>query len=303
MTTSFNHTLLKQGYVPILEQVKDKRRLEMSPPIGLLDFIYDVEHALPNIKVCLDNHNTAWVYNEDSRFAAGKIGFGDFRYRGTGEFNYMVHSDNITNNKYADYSAQYRMKMSKNKDTAIKSAKAFLRNPTVDQVHKTIRDNVRSSMTAVRRAKQEELNAHAATLFGIRHTAPRSDAIAMQEMASLYMNNPDVLSPVARDSMETYNKLCAEYHEVNDTGDLQLVLVNRTNSGYRIYVSERKDTNHSWYGMNTTTLQYDIYTEDTVPVVYRERIAVLNMVPNDTYTPNVGYKYAEGVYYVHPDQR
>lgn len=94
----------------------------------LQTFMNRLQGVFRGVKFAKMMANKVWVYYPDEPYPMGYIGYGDFRTETVGDDQYMVGSRKITNDKYADYQDQFRMKMSGNIDTAIRNAKRFLRN-------------------------------------------------------------------------------------------------------------------------------------------------------------------------------
>ena len=88
-------------------------------------------------------HRIVFVYHDWKPLTMGQIGYGNFRNEG-GEDNFMVASPQISNEKYAKYSDQYHMKMTKNHEVAVANTKKFLRDISTLQLSTHFHGSVRT---------------------------------------------------------------------------------------------------------------------------------------------------------------
>lgn len=84
-------------------------------------------------------------FYDDCPLAIGTMGF-DRVQESTNDYFFYVDAPTISNNRYADYSTQHHMAMSKNADKALANAKRYLRRPNVFECadfywHRETRDN------------------------------------------------------------------------------------------------------------------------------------------------------------------
>ena len=123
------------------------------------------------------NADKLWVC-DDSPFPLGFIAYGNYTDAGKGS-KYVVGSRVIENNKYASYSNQHWMLMSKNKSTALRNAKRYLRGWIAGEIAEgSIQGFQRARMKVVDELKSE-LREHKGEMSLIANTSKDNTAYDM----------------------------------------------------------------------------------------------------------------------------
>jgi len=123
------------------------------------------------------NADKLWVC-DDNPFPLGFIGYGNYTDAGKGT-KYVVGSRVIENNKYASYSNQHWMLMSKNIDTALRNAKRYLRGWVAGEIAEgSIRDFQRAREKVVGELRSE-LREHKGEMSLIANTSKDNTAYDM----------------------------------------------------------------------------------------------------------------------------
>ena len=120
------------------------------------DFAKDLKVEMPWVSFRQDHKyaDKLWVC-DDSPFPLGFIAYGNYTDSGKGD-KHVVGSRTITNNKYATYSNQHWMLMSKNRSAALRNAKRHLRGWVAGEMAEgSIQDFQRARMKVVDELKGE----------------------------------------------------------------------------------------------------------------------------------------------------
>ena len=118
-----------------------------------------------------------WVC-DDSPYPLGFIAYGNYTDAGKGD-KYVVGSRTITNNKYASYSNQHWMLMSKNNESAMRNAKRHLRGWVPGEIAEgSIQDFQRARMKVVDELRGE-LREHKGEMSLIANTSKDNTAYDM----------------------------------------------------------------------------------------------------------------------------
>jgi len=118
-----------------------------------------------------------WVC-DDSPFPLGFIAYGNYTDAGKGS-KYVVGSRVIENNKYASYSNQHWMLMSKNKSTALRNAKRYLRGWIAGEMAEGSIQDFQRARTKVVDELKGELREHKGEMSLIANTSKDNTAYDM----------------------------------------------------------------------------------------------------------------------------
>ena len=277
----------------VSELLSDKiqsKRATINQPIGLGDFGYEVEQAIPGCKVVPVDHMWSWVYMPDDHFAMGKIGYGVFSQNGKGGHTYTVQCRTIQNGKYNDYSPQYNMKSSTSRPTAVKNAKKFLRRFSPVEAAKVVAKSAKDSIHEMKRSLRDDMAKIENTLFGSSlSTYRQEEPLLLTEMMHLMKSGHKFFTPKLADKLAQYVGLTQERDNAATAYNMWFVQVGKQ----RVDVVPVDD-------LTAYTSDYgDIQTYyDEVPEEIAGKVAVLSMVEDNTYVHGVGFKEEDGLYYV-----
>ena len=263
-------------------------------PSGLCLFKTKVSEAFRGVSFAKMGENRLWVYYPDEPYPMGYIGYGDFRTEVSGDDQYVVSSRTIVNEKYGSYQDQHKMKMTVNIETAIRNARRFLRNFSPQEMAK---------------AKL--------------HTVANQSQDSLGNISTEYRNK---MRQLFDHESSSSNKMLTELRNLVDTGhefvdaafgselramfellDNQKALKDKPIHMYFVRVSEKfgKQTFDVGTIDNVQKPSYQVemsnefkrYTDD-LPEEIMGKLSVLTMVENDSYVDDVGYRAAEGMFYV-----
>ena len=253
-----------------------------------------VSEAFRGVSFAKMGGNRLWVYYPDEPYPMGYIGYGDFRTETVGEDQYMVGSRTITNDKYGSYQDQHNMKMTGNVETAIRNAKRFLRNFSPQEMAK-------SKLRTVCSQSQDSL--------GDISTEYRNK---MRELFDHESRNTNKMLTELRNLVDTSHEFVdaafgSELRAMFELSDNQKALKDKPIHMYFVRVSEKfgKQTFDVGTIDNVQKSSYQVemsnefkrYTDD-LPEEIMGKLSVLTMVENDSYVDDVGYRAAEGMFYV-----
>ena len=277
----------------IIEQ-HDDLVLNSNQPFGLMNFTDAVSKAIPGCRITPESNQWSWVYMPDDHYAMGMIGFGDFRDSGEETLMYTVKSRNIANGKYNDYSRQHHMTMSIKLETAVKNARAYLRRytprETMELTYKWLRYALRDEVDKLRTETFRAMN-HA---FGVT----RPDNRITMEMRRLLDTEHSFLDPTHADDLRAAFAAEAAYKEIQEPLNMSFVQVLPYRDTQRLDLAHLDNCERytpDYDGVHSYT-GADIETEVSEDI--RGKVAVLDMLEEETYLAGVGYKVMTGLYYV-----
>ena len=263
-------------------------------PSNLCLFKTKVSEAFRGVSFAKMGGNRLWVYYPDEPYPMGYIGYGDFRTEVSGDDQYIVGSRTIINDKYSSYQDQHNMKMTVNVETAIRNAKRFLRNFSPQEMAK-------SKLRTVCSQSQDSL--------GDISTEYRNK---MRELFDHESRNTNKMLTELRNLVDTGHEFVdaafgSELRAMFELSDNQKALKDKPIHMYFVRVSEKfgKQTFDVGTIDNVQKSSYQVemsnefkrYTDD-LPEEIMGKLSVLTMVENDSYVDDVGYRAAEGMFYV-----
>ena len=253
-----------------------------------------VSEAFRGVSFAKMGGNRLWVYYPDEPYPMGYIGYGDFRTETVGDDQYIVGSRTIINDKYGSYQDQHNMKMTVNVETAIRNARRFLRNFSPQEMAK-------SKLRTVCSQSQDSL--------GDISTEYRNK---MRELFDHESRNTNKMLTELRNLVDTSHEFVdaafgSELRAMFELSDNQKALKDKPIHMYFVRVSEKfgKQTFDVGTIDNVQKSSYQVemsnefkrYTDD-LPEEIMGKLSVLTMVENDSYVDDVGYRAAEGMFYV-----
>lgn len=103
---------------------------EMAPVVDSVVRTFRCKVGVRKPKDTWKFHTPLHFFYDDCPLVIGTMGFGRVQ-ESTNDCFFYVDTPTISNNRYADYSPQHHMAMSKNADKALANAKRYLRRPNV----------------------------------------------------------------------------------------------------------------------------------------------------------------------------
>jgi|VirMetMinimDraft_7_1064189.scaffolds.fasta_scaffold00737_9 hypothetical protein len=252
-------------------------------------------------KKCRRNTSSYWLYRDDCPYVLGWVGHGNYRADRKGEKMYTVYASTIENNKYSEWRDQYYMRMSINKDTAIRNAKKYMRVMLPrDLAGIRVREATYAVDKVLSEAKTEFNEAKDAVIdvgTSLNSVESFCNSVLIQELSHLVKLDHQFLDSGFKDRLST----------LFEKQDRLIDLKNRSVPLWFVYVYERMGRQvFDVVGINNaqSTWEFTIdphstrYLDTELPEDIMQKLSVLNMIPDDDYVDGVGFNAGEGMFYV-----
>jgi hypothetical protein len=209
---------------------------------------------------------------------------------------YVVHARTIQNGKYAEYNDQHFMKMSVNIDTALKSVKKYIRpyNP-VEMAKMKIRD-VSGAISGVSDEVSTRMREIQGSIVDVRTYGDNSQSRLFTELKHLLTTNHEFVDPSFGTALTDYFQTVEEANQYKG----------RSVPMWFVRVYERFGTqafdvvsidNAENFAPNIGE-ERNTYNADTLPEDIMGKLSVLNILNDEQYVDDVGYRAGEGMFYV-----
>ena len=260
-------------------------------------FMVRVRRVFPKCQFAIatrSSGNVVHVYHDWKPLTMGKIGWGNFRNEG-GEDNFMVASPTIRNEKYASYSDQHSMKLTKKLDVAERNVKSFLRDVSPVDLAEHYGPLTRRSWNATK----SELGDKIRTNFNQMLDLHRHGDTILREFQNLTNTDYKFLDP----EFEARVKEVIALHEQNveamksRCSEMMMVSVEQKGDSAKFTLLHTSDiSNHlnEWSPLGS-------FTEDTLQANHPDvlgKLAMLQMCEVGQWVDGVGWKPTPTVYYV-----
>lgn len=280
----------------LVSQIKDEgeHRAYMGTPCELADFCYDLRRNLRGCMTTIRDQRSVWVYMPDDIFAMGWVGYGEFRDRAQKPVNaFVVCSNHIANEKYSSHSTQYHMKMSVNRDVAMRNAKKFLRRPTPIEVAEYFKQSMRGGASSVESEARQAFNEVKRELFDTSYRSVLPPIAA--ELKILLDSGYEFVDKTIGDNIRKLFETAEEFQEKAQKINAYCVVLHER-LGRTIFEVVTVDDVNNYSAKFHDEVQR--YHEEQVPEDIAGKLAVLSMCAVDQYVPDVGVRAAEKVFYV-----
>jgi hypothetical protein len=247
---------------------------------------------LRGIQFGQNDTRTVYVYRPDDVYPLGLIGYGDWKDTGEPVDTFIVMARTIENNKYSAYNTQHRMKMTINLDTAVKSAKKFLRPWTTQEMATSMWEGCKRAWHQAKHNAEEPLNDLKRKVFD--NVYGRMDKPMHRELIHLARSGHQFMDSDFHQNINAYVKLSDELSDLHESRQHKFIRVyKRWGEVYAdiVYVDSSKA-----YG-GVELLNFMTYAEKDIPEEDAGRVAVLQMMPPVEYVLNVGCNMGDGVFY------
>ena len=233
-----------------------------------------------------------FVYMEGCPYTMGYLHYSDPRENAEQKVNHFcVSAPTIMNEKYADYNQNYAMKMSVNLNQGVKNAKRYLQPvPWGVVAHKNFKQ-VRHSFNNVRNSFQDDFELSMGEL-GMKNKT------LVPELANLIENGHVFLDKELHDKvvdMVAKRKLYEE--DKQKRLDLYFVYA-YIKWGKETYIVIEIDDAQVIASPDWKTMPHTEYDADTLPEQLKGRVMSLNVLEQDTFVDDVGYKVRDNMFYV-----
>ena len=244
------------------------------------------------VKANGNSQHKKFVYMEGCPYTMGYLHFGDPRENAEKNVHHFcVSAPTIMNEKYADYNSNYAMKMSVNLNQGVKNAKRYLQPvPWGVVAHKKFKD-VRHAFNNVRNSFQDDFE------LSMGELGMKNKTLA-PELANLIENGHVFLDKDLQDKvvdMVAKRKLYEE--DKQKRLDLYFVYA-YIKWGKETYIVIEIDDAQAVSTPDWKTMQHTEYDADTLPEQLKGRVMSLNVLEQDTFVDDVGYKVRDNMFYV-----
>lgn len=235
---------------------------------------------------------SVWVYYPNDIFSLGWIGFGDYRDSGDQPPTFVVNSRHIENKKYnSAYSElQHRMKMSVNIDTAITSAKKFLRPWTTHELARHYWGECGSLWSRAKMLAEEPLTDLKNKVFDVRYGS--IDKPHHKELIHLAKTGHQFLDAEFHNNITAFIQLQDELKDLHTPRQHKFIRVYQKFGGTYADIVYVDASNY-----RVDLLNFMTYAEADVPEEDIGRISVLQMANEGDYILNIGCNMGDGVFY------
>ena len=270
----------------------DQVSMEGATYSNLRLFMTKVRECFRGAEFVRRDGNSVWVYYPDEPYPMGFIGYGDFRTEVQGDPQYAVGSRTINNDKYGSYQTQYNMKMTANIVTGVRNAKRYLRNYSLIELAISKQNEVISASGESQRNAGTEYRHSMKRLFDHESTASQM----MIELRNIVDTGHEFIDASFGQDLATMFQFKDSYKELCD----------KPINMYFVRVSQKFGTQTFHVGTVDNVQMFDggaphddfVRYTDNLPEEIMGKLAVLNMVDNETYVDDVGYRVDESMFYV-----
>jgi hypothetical protein len=236
-----------------------------------------------------------WVYVDDELMTRGWIGYGDYQTSRHGDPKFAVYARNISNGKYAEFSIQFRMKMSVNMAPVLKAAKAYLTKYTTHEVEQVYRPDIRTQVNN----KRDHLRNQARNTtngMGISAYGSHKDKI-LRELKHLVMSGHTFTDPDFGQNAQLMVETTEALSCLPDVVPMDFVHIYPTPWETRADILAVPDA-LTTYGQTPTQLTW---VAEELPESVMGKVAVMQMCADEQYVDGVGYRVNEHTFYLHKE--
>jgi len=259
-------------------------------------FEWHVGQAIPRVKIGVRANGTDsayhYVYMDGHPHVMGYLYYGDMR-ENPKDFidHYCVASIFISNGKYADYNNNYNVAMSTNVNQAVRNAKRYLRPVPWGEVSGMHYRKFRHKFSMNRNHYRDEFNASTGKV-GLSRDFLIPELQQLIDSGHMFMDNE-----LHNNIVDMLNKRKA--YQEDKQKDIRCSFV----YGYMKWDTENYvvvDIEKTLAKSQWQTLESITYTADTLPENIKGRVMALNVLDDDMFVDDVGYKVGDNMFYVLP---
>ena len=267
-----------------------------SPCFAVMELRDKIKQSVRGLQFIERNKKSLYIYRDDCPFVLGWIGYGDYRQGGDGTEMYVVHARTIQNGKYAEYHDPHFMKRSVNIDTALKSVKKYIRpyNP-VEMAKLNMRD-VANAIGEVSGAVTSKLSEIKNSIVDVRSYGDNSQSRLFTELKHLLTTNHEFVDPSFGTALVDYFQTVEEANQYKGRSVPMWFVRVYERFGSQAFDVVSIDNAENWnpnIGDERNT-----YNADTLPEDIMGKLSVLNILNDEQYVDDVGYRAGEGMFYV-----
>ena len=272
-------------------------RYHMTNVQAFKEFLDKVRVEIPYLNIIRTGGTSAYFYYEDDAVTAGYVTFGDMRrtIKTVLKPLYHVVSHTIKNPKYADHNDLHHSKSSANPDKAITLLKTHMRRPSLEHVVAVTKDIFCEPARIGDQVRSKSL-ADALNALGVRSSETPA-FYALEQLRGLAL--------LPQDTQATLDKAVNLKAEIaaSSLANLNVVAVQLRGMGEDVTAQYGKMTPTAlsyWYGAMDNPFHDGKYMSavSDLPEEIANRMAVLSIVDDSQYVPEVGVRIGERLFYV-----
>ena len=255
-----------------------------------------VKKAIPRVKIGQRTNGKDgayhYVYMDGHPHVMGYLYYGDLRENPKDYIDhYCVSSTFIHNGKYADYNNNYNVAMSTNLDQALKNAKKYLRPLPWGVVSGIHYRKFRHKFYESRNHYRDEFNASTGKV-GLSRDYLIPELQQLIDSGHVFMDNE-----LHNNIVDMLNKRKAYQEDKQKEIRCSFVYgyMKWNTENYAVVDIEKQPSKSLWHTLESTT-----YTADTLPENIKGRVMALNVLDDDMFVDDVGYKIGDNMFYVLP---
>lgn len=259
-------------------------------------FEWHVGQAIPRVKIGVRANGTDsayhYVYMDGHPHVMGYLYYGDMR-ENPKDFidHYCVSSIFVKNGKYADYNNNHNVAMSTNLNQAVKNAKRYLRPVPWGEVSGMHYRKFRHKFSMSRNHYRDEFNSSTGKV-GLSRDYLIPELQHLIDSGHMFMNKE-----LHDNIVDMLNKRRAYEEDKQKAIRCSFVYgyMKWNVENYVVVDIEKPLTPSLWQ-----TLESKTYTADTLPEQLKGRVMALNVLDDDMFVDDVGYKIGDNMFYVLP---
>lgn len=279
--------------VPVFQQVKDLAdKLRASCPdfkFAPADYEWHNVNGNSELVFC-----SLYVFLDDCPLNVGVIGYGDYRIRrqGGSKNQYMVFSRLIGNAKFGEYRDQHHMKMSDSLDKLVKECLRYLTPYTTQELAKAFVDPLKNNV-------QNRIQALGNEEWDLLRPIVNNTPVLIKELRRLMDEGVEFKDPAFLNFVSNIRDLERRMREEKAKNTkakfVRLRTVGDTKFADLAEVVDIKESkyNEVKFGSPSTTIPAEDLPEDIVG-----KVAVLSILNDGQYAPDVGYKVNDNIFFV-----
>ena len=266
---------------------------------NLYKLFTEVKKVMPSIQPIVVG-SKIYLHFRGDPYTAAWIGYGNFKDTSNGDYNYVVCSPNVENNRYDVHREQHHMRMTGNLQKAVKFISTFTRPyKSLCIAELNLRDvgDAAGSSHAELTVKVTEMQT---TLFGRNYSSTATPVMSEMKhlVASGYSFLDKKLEAEAHEFFELHRKQQISSTLNDNLAATAVMCTGNTVNGEQKFATVRcENLNHYKRKVLQDTHQNYIGA-DKMPDEIKDKVAVLSMMQHGEFVDGVGMRICDEVVYV-----
>ena len=251
-----------------------------------------------------------YVYREGDQYAMGMIDYADFRDTGSAEKKFCLFTPNIDNGKYS-HGKRTHMAESVNIPRAMSNVRRYLRPLTVNQtcgmsyrdVNRSISDSVERLVVAAREVRNKVINSDTLDVtssYANLTTMPKTDPLT-NELKHLVESGYQFIDKELGDRMAEFFKhrnIVTKAKENARESKWTFVETQKNTFGETLFRVATDLEVNKWTMDHIPPENTFTYTQEDLPEELRGKLAVVQMLEDEQFVEDIGYRVNSGAFYV-----